>query len=152
MSIRPLAQSLPIQLLAVHDQVMSYFRPMLHRFGMTDQQWRVLRVVAAEGAVDFRALADACLSQPASLSRMLETLEGRGWVRRAISKSDKRQRIVTMTARGQEIFDSASVETERAYQHLEADLGETYAPAIRILRELSERMDQDRMWERRRAS
>ena len=151
MSIRPLSQSLPIQLLAVHDQVMAYFRPMLNRFGMTDQQWRVLRVVAAEGEVDFRDLADACLIQPASLSRMLETLESRGWVNRAISKRDKRQRVVTMTDTGLDIFRRASVETERAYDDLELDLGETYAPAIALLRELSERMGTLHHAQRRRA-
>ncbi|MEM1164092.1 MAG: MarR family transcriptional regulator, partial [Pseudomonadota bacterium] len=81
------------------------------------------------------------LIQPASLSRMLETLEGRGWVSRAVSTTDKRQRVVTMTPAGQDIFDRASIETERAYEDLEDDLGATYAPAIKMLRELTARME-----------
>ena len=141
MSIRPLSQSLPIQLLAAHDRVMSYFRPMLNRFGMTDQQWRVLRVVATQDAVDFRDLAEACLIQPASLSRMLETLEGRGWVQRAVDPRDKRHRMVTMTGKGWDVFDKASTETERAYANLEADLGDVYAPAIALLGEVITRTD-----------
>ena len=32
MTIRPLSESLPIQLLAVHDRVMQYFRPMLNKY------------------------------------------------------------------------------------------------------------------------
>ncbi|MEM7686525.1 MAG: MarR family transcriptional regulator, partial [Pseudomonadota bacterium] len=72
--IRPLDQSLPIQLLKVHDLVMAYFRPMLHRFRMTDQQWRVLRAIAA-GITDFGDLAQATHIQPASLSRMLAGLQ-----------------------------------------------------------------------------
>ena len=140
MSIRPVSESLPIQLLAVHDQVMRYFRPMLNRFGMTDQQWRVLRVIAANGAVDFRALADACVIQPASLSRMLETLEDRGWISRTVPPHDRRQRVVTLTEAGRSVFEEASAETERIYRALEADLGPAYGPAISVLNDLSARM------------
>ena len=89
-TIRTLEDSLPIQLLKVHDQVMTYFRPMLNRFGMTDQQWRVMRAIAA-GVTDFGDLAQATHIQPASLSRMLITLAKRGWTNREISEKDRRQ-------------------------------------------------------------
>jgi len=131
--LRPLSQSLPIQLLAVHDLVMSYFRPMLHRFGMTDQQWRVLRVIAAEGEVDFRKLGSECLIQPASLSRMLDGLQDRGWVVRRPNSEDRRQRAVSLTPAGDAVFHQAASETETLHRQLEADLGEDYASVVRLL-------------------
>ena len=139
MTIRPLSESLPIQLLAVHDRVMQYFRPMLHKYRVTDQQWRVLRAIAA-GETDFRALSEICLIQPASLSRMLDTLQGRGLVDRRVDKRDKRQRVVTLTAPGQTLFDDASAETEKIYRSLEEDLGGDYARFIDTLRDLNARL------------
>ncbi|MEO1494419.1 MAG: MarR family transcriptional regulator [Pseudomonadota bacterium] len=131
--LRSLSHSLPIQLLAVHDLVMRYFRPMLNRFDMTDQQWRVLRVIAAEGEADFRVIAETCLIHPASLSRMLETLEARGWVTRRTHPNDRRQRLIKLAPEGQSIFDRASAETETIHRALEADLGASHGSLVRLL-------------------
>ena len=139
-ALRPLADSLPIQLLAAHDRVMRYFRPMLHRFGMTDQQWRVLRVIAAAGEADFRAVGEACLIRPASLSRMLEGLEARGWVVRRVNGQDRRQRLVALTDAGRAVFEAASAETERIHRALEADLGPAYGRALAALEEIGARI------------
>jgi homoprotocatechuate degradation regulator HpaR len=139
--LRPLSQSLPIQLLAAHDLVMRYFRPMLNRFEMTDQQWRVLRVIAAEGEVDFRKLASECLIQPASLSRMLDGLEERAWVNRRANTNDRRQRAVSLTPKGQAVFEEAAAETETLHRQLEADLGETYGAVVGMLGETRLRLE-----------
>ncbi len=139
--IRTLENSLPIQLLKVHHQVMAYFRPMLHHFGMTDQQWRVLRAVAA-GVSDFGELAEACHIQPASLSRMLITLQNKGWTTREVSDSDRRQRNVTMTKEGWVLFHAASAETEKIYAELEADLGGDYTQMIETIAAFSKKLAQ----------
>ena len=138
-TIRTLEDSLPIQLLKVHDQVMTYFRPMLNRFGMTDQQWRVMRAIAA-GVTDFGDLAQATHIQPASLSRMLITLAKRGWTTREISERDRRQRTVTMTSDGWDLFHNASAETEAIYARLESDLDGTYAEVLGSLTAVGKRL------------
>lgn len=139
-AIRPLSQSLPIQLLAAHDRVMRYFRPMLQKFGLTDQQWRVLRVIA-EGESDFRALSDACLIQPASLSRMLDGLAQRDLLTRTVNGADRRQRTIALTDAGRDLFAAAAAETEALYAELEADLGTLHVPAVDTLAALVRRLD-----------
>lgn len=142
--IRPLESSLPIQLLKVHDLVMGYFKPMLNRFGMTDQQWRVLRAIAA-GVTDFGELAEATHIQAASLSRMLITLQERGWTSREIAQNDRRQRTVTMTEEGWKLFHAAAAETETIYGKLEADLGDSYANILKSLKQADHRLGADRI-------
>lgn len=142
MTIRPLEQSLPIQLLEAHDLVMRYFRPMLLRFRMTDQQWRVLRVIAADGEVDFRVLSGRCLIQPASLSRMLDTMETDGRIIRRVNPRDARQRLVSLAPAGQAVFTQASVETEAIHRRLEADLGDSYGPVIAAIAGMRAQLDQ----------
>ena len=43
--MRAFSRSLPMQLLRAREAVMQRFRPMLHQHGVTEQQWRVIRVL-----------------------------------------------------------------------------------------------------------
>lgn len=138
--IRPLEESLPIQLLKVHDQVMAYFRPMLNRYGMSDQQWRVMRAIAA-GVTDFKDLSQATHIQPASLSRMLITLQDRGWTTRVVSSTDRRQRIITLTDDGWALFHEAAAETEAKYAELQGKLGDCHADILTSLRSVSQALE-----------
>ena len=45
-------------LLLAREAVMERFRPMLRDFGVTEQQWRVLRSLEEVGAMDLGDLAD----------------------------------------------------------------------------------------------
>lgn len=75
--IRPFDRSLPMQLLRARDAVMQHFRPHLRGHGITEQQWRVLRVLAAARLLEILEISERCCILPASLSLMLPKLEGR---------------------------------------------------------------------------
>ena len=45
-ALPPFSRSLPMQLLRAREAVMQRFRPHLRGHDMTDQQWRVVRVLA----------------------------------------------------------------------------------------------------------
>jgi hypothetical protein len=69
-------RSLPIALLRAREKVMGPIRAMLADVGVTEQQWRVLRVLAERGTLDPTEIADrSCLLMP-SLTRILQTLTG----------------------------------------------------------------------------
>ena len=48
--------------------------------GVTEQQWRVLRVLIDNTRIDVSALAAAALLRAPSLTRILRELEGRGLI------------------------------------------------------------------------
>ena len=54
---------------------MNYFRPGLHHFGITEQQWRVLRALTTVETIEVLALAEATFLLPPSLSRILKDLD-----------------------------------------------------------------------------
>ena len=58
-SIRAFDRSLPMVLLLAREAVMERFRPMLRDFGVTEQQWRVLRYLDEVGSMDLVELADS---------------------------------------------------------------------------------------------
>ena len=60
--------SLPIMLLRAREAVMARFRPMLHEIGVTEQQWRVLRVLDEGGELDVSTVAHRAAILPPSLT------------------------------------------------------------------------------------
>jgi len=93
-------QSLPIALLRAREAVMSYFRPHHRKGGITEQQWRVIRVLSLDGETDATSLARRSYLLAPSLSRILKDLEAAGHVRRRPGTDDSRQSLLSLSPKG----------------------------------------------------
>lgn len=102
---------------------MARFRPVLHRHGVTEQQWRVIRVLAERRTCDATELAAASCIHPASLSRILRTLQQSALLETTSSKADSRRLVVELTPTGRRRFEEIGVESEAAYRQIERTLG-----------------------------
>lgn len=88
-------------------------RAMLSNAGITEQQWRVLRVLQETGPLEPTRIADqACLLLP-SLTRILQKLEEKQLIKRRRDPSDRRKQIVQITAKGTKVIDD-NLETSAA--------------------------------------
>ena len=74
--------SLPMRLYRALDAVMPAFRQVFSEFGLTEQQWRVLRVLWEQGAVPLSSLASATLIPAPSLVGVVDRLTRNGLVAR----------------------------------------------------------------------
>jgi homoprotocatechuate degradation regulator HpaR len=102
----PTARSLPIALARAREKVMAPIRDMLSESGITEQQWRVLRVLSESGDLDATKLADrACLLLP-SLTRIVQTMLDKGYVTRNTDEDDRRRQSIAITDKGQAIIDA----------------------------------------------
>ena len=64
-NFRKTKRSLPIALLRAREQVMVPIRAMLAESGVTEQKWRVLRVLEETGEIEPTVIAsEACLHLP----------------------------------------------------------------------------------------
>ncbi len=80
-------------------------RDMLAETGITEQQWRVLRVLAEYGPQTTSTLADrACLLFP-SLTRIAQTMRKKGLITLSRDDDDRRRQTITITTAGQKIID-----------------------------------------------
>jgi len=122
-ALRPLERSLTIALLKARDSVMARFRPLLQRNGFTEQQWRVIRVLAERSSCDASELAAASCILPASLSRILRALQQAGILVFSPSDADSRRLVVTLTGNGRRHFQDMGIESERIYRQIEQDVG-----------------------------
>ena len=95
----PIDQSLPFALLRAREAVMAPIRPMLAELDLTEQQWRVLRVVDERGVTEAGEVARlACLMMP-SLTRIIRVLEDRALLERLPHETDKRRVLLDYTGR-----------------------------------------------------
>ncbi len=102
---------------------MERFRPMLNDIGVTEQQWRVLRVLLESPGIDATLLANrACLLAP-SLTRILKTLEERGFVNVSRDPRDARRSVLSLTASGRAFLEAALPLMAAIYQDIEDTAG-----------------------------
>jgi len=107
------SRSLPIALLRARERVMGPLRLMLVDAGVTEQQWRVLRVLQESGPLEPTRIAErACLLLP-SLTRILQKLAEKGYLNRRPDKTDGRKQIINITPSGETLI-AANIDTSTA--------------------------------------
>ena len=121
--MREFSRSLPMALLRAREVVMERFRPSLRAFGITEQQWRVLRALYDHGEMETGQLADVCCLLTPSLSRILKHLETSKFVARRISAEDQRRSLVRIAPKGKAIIVERAPFSEQQYREIEAALG-----------------------------
>lgn len=121
---RSISRSLPIALLRARETVMAPVRDMLQGIQMTEQKWRVLRVLDEFGEVEQSTIAkEACLLLP-SLTRILRTMESEGQVTRRRDSDDKRRIMVRITGEGRRIFEENRLVSHEIYSNIEEQMGQ----------------------------
>jgi homoprotocatechuate degradation regulator HpaR len=121
--MRDVAHSLPMALLRAREAVMAGFRPDLDAHDLTEQQWRVLRVLAEHAGLTMGDLAERAALLKPSLSRIVGRLEDRGLVERAQEEQDLRRTRLTMTMAGRRLVREIAPRSEQRYRDIEAAYG-----------------------------
>ena len=116
-------RTLPIALLRARETVMDRFRPLLHRLDITEQQWRVLRVLDEAEAMDASELAQGSAILAPSLSRILKTLEARGLIEVRKDQTDGRRTLINLSPSGATFLAEAAPESAKIYEEIEALVG-----------------------------
>jgi homoprotocatechuate degradation regulator HpaR len=121
--LRDFRHSLPMELLKAREAAMSRFRPMLRQHGLTEQQWRVIRALAAFENIDASELARRSFLLAPSLTRILQFLEGEKIVKRTPDKSDQRRSVFILTAKGRKLYALVGPDSEILYANIEKQFG-----------------------------
>jgi homoprotocatechuate degradation regulator HpaR len=119
---------------------MGHTRPSLREHGLSDQQWRVLRVLGEHahdraGVETGRVAKEAFLLGP-SLTGVLTRMERDGLIERQRCPLDARRTVVRATALGLAKVQALSRSIESHYAWMEGQLGKT------VLQDLYALLDQ----------
>ena len=118
MATQDFGRSLPMMLYRALDAVMPRFRKIFNEFGLTEQQWRVLRVLWEHQDIAFHELAEATLIPAPSLVGVIDRLGNSGLVERRRSESDRRKVSVLATRKGKALESKVRPRVEEAYAAL----------------------------------
>ncbi len=133
------ARSLPIALLRARERVMGPIRAMLADVDITEQQWRVLRVLHEAGPLDPTRIADrACLLLP-SLTRILQKLSEKELIDRSPDRDDRRKQVIRITAQGAALIEENLATSIAIMDDIRRHMGpEKYEALLDLLNELDE--------------
>ena len=136
---RKTKRSLPIALLRAREEVMVPIRSMLAQSGVTEQKWRVLRVLEEAGEIEPTVIArEACLHLP-SLSRILKTMEQDGLVQRREDEQDRRKMVIAISEAGRAILSEHAAQSAAILVDIERRLGaEKIEAMLDLLEELTD--------------
>jgi homoprotocatechuate degradation regulator HpaR len=127
-------RNLPRLLLEAREAVMLHTRPALREHGLSDQQWRVLRVLGEHadeqvGIETGRVAREAYLLGP-SLTGVLARMERDGLIERQRCPQDARRSVVRATADGLAKVQALSQTIEAHYVWMGQHLGKARLTAL----------------------
>jgi len=121
--LREFDRSLPARLLKAREAVMRKFLPSLRKHDLSPQQWRVLRALLESKEMDASEIAERCSILLPSLSRILQNLERRKYIRRKNCNKDQRRSLITITARGRSLVKEIAPYSEERYDYITQRFG-----------------------------
>ena len=127
-------RSLPIGLIRAREGIMPPIRDMLAESGITEQQWRVLRVLVEYGPQYTSTVAQqACLLLP-SLTRIAQKMQDKGLITLSRDKTDRRRQTIAITKAGQHIIDNNLDQAAEIVEGFKKTLGaENYEKLLDLL-------------------
>lgn len=121
------------------EAVMQYFRPHHRQHGITEQQWRVLRVLYKSGELETTALARQALLLAPSLTRILRDLEAARMINRRWLESDRRRSVIAISPAGVALLAKVAPLSEASFAEITKLYGEArLSELFRLLNELEQ--------------
>ena len=117
------SRSLPIALIRAREGVMAPIREMLSETGITEQQWRVLRVLSEHGLLDTTTLAERSSLLFPSLTRIAASMRDKGLTTQTRDEVDRRRQLIEITAAGQKIIDDRTSQSIQIVDDIKTKLG-----------------------------
>lgn len=123
-------RNLPQLFLKARDALMSHFRPILNHFGLTEQQWRILRALDEHEQLEPREICELCQILSPSMAGVLARMEELGLVQRQRVATDQRRVQVRLAPKGDQLIDAMAPLIERQYQLIEQAYGKPVFDAL----------------------
>lgn len=134
---QPSHPNLPLLLLQTREEVITRFRPILNHFGVTEQQWRILRVLRFAEPLEPKEICETCMFLSPSLAGVLARMETEGLVRKEKVETDLRRVLVYTTEKSRALVDAAMPLIAEQYRLIEGFIGaDTAAELYAVLKKL----------------
>jgi len=120
-------RNLPLLLLQAREHVIAHFRPLLHAQGLTEQQWRIIRLLLDTGPLEPRQIGERCTISSPSLAGVLSRMEEMGLIKRERIANDLRRVRVSLEPRSRTLAARLAPQIEATYSHIESLIGAEFS-------------------------
>jgi len=123
-------RNLPLLLLQARERVISHFRPILNANGVTEQQWRIVRVLYEVPSLEPREIVELCRISSPSMTGVLSRMEALGLVARRRLPHDQRRVRVSLTARARAMAARMAPKIDATYRRIEQNIGGEFSARL----------------------
>jgi homoprotocatechuate degradation regulator HpaR len=123
-------RNLPLLLLQARERVLSHFRPILNAHGVTEQQWRIVRVLYEEPWLEPREIVELCRISSPSMAGVLARMQELGLVTRRRIDRDRRRVRVALTPRARAMAARMAPGIEATYRRIERQIGRPFSARL----------------------
>jgi homoprotocatechuate degradation regulator HpaR len=123
-------RNLPLLLLQARERVISHFRPILNANGVTEQQWRIVRVLYEVPSLEPREIVELCRISSPSMTGVLSRMEELGLVARRRLPHDQRRVRVSLTARARAMAARMAPKIDATYRRIEQNIGGEFSARL----------------------
>jgi MarR family transcriptional regulator, organic hydroperoxide resistance regulator len=128
---------LPYLLARAAHQVAGQFHETLKHHQLTVLSWRVLAALADERDWTVNELCEVSLAKQPTMSKLLDRLQSRRWIKRQVDEHDARKAKVRITALGRQQIEPAIAQARKFNTSLLADHDQQELKQLKaLLREL----------------
>jgi homoprotocatechuate degradation regulator HpaR len=120
-------RNLPLLLLQARERVIAHFRPILNAHGITEQQWRIVRVLLEAPSLEPREIGSLCNISSPSMAGVLSRMEELGLVVRRRLPRDQRRVHVSLTRRSRALAARMAPTIDATYRRLEHLIGHEFS-------------------------
>lgn len=127
-------RNLPQLFLKARECLMAHFRPILNHYGLTDQQWRILRTLDEHDRLEPREICSLCQIHSASMTGVLARMEALELIQRSRVAGDQRRVVVRLAPKGDQLVREMAPLIDSQYQFIEEAIGtDIFADLFRSL-------------------
>jgi len=106
----------------LHNQKNSYMNVQLKEFGLSHGQAITLKIIYEENNIKQEDLNKRLQIDKSAVTRILKTLEDKGFVVKKTSKEDKRNHVLFLTAKGEKIYPQIKRVIEKTNKMMLSDI------------------------------
>ena len=114
---------MPLLMLQARESVMTHFRPILNAHGVTEQQWRIVRLLLDSRPMEPREISRLCGISSPSLVGVMTRMEEMGLITRKRMVHSQRRLMVSLTAKSRSLAARMAPEIDATYGRIEERVG-----------------------------
>lgn len=116
-------RNLPQLFLKAREELLCHFRPIISHFGLTEQQWRILRTLSEMEQLEPREICEICHILSPSMTGVLSRMEEMNLVTRERMPEDQRRVIVRLTPKSEQLVSELGPLIVDQYKIIEQAFG-----------------------------